>query len=248
MAKQESEKDPLIGFGISEHVASFLLYEAFKFGHQAAAYEVAGILFGERIESINPEPGWKLPSTPETLTDWLAQRNEIDDKILDPITSDRLAEAWQSSLRDSYSSGRKIPNTQRLTSTTDIVGLVINLGTCIEAVVNRHLFLLRESGKLARDHYIMLDKTELLPKILFSFKEAISQKKIHISRLKYLVSMRNQAVHFRTSSVDALVPTCEDLFAVWRELGLLLSHIEGEPTKEYLDHLIGKFTTRWIQQ
>jgi hypothetical protein len=248
MKKRKSGDDPLIGFGVSEHVASFLLHEAFQFAHQAAAYEVAGELFGERIESIEPEPGWQMPTIPEELTDWLASRDEIDERLLDPATLERMAEAWVTSQQDAYTSGRKIQKMQELRSITDIVGHVINLGTCIEAVINRHLFLLRESGKLTPDHYIMLDRTEVLPKILFSFKDEIAAKKLHVSRLKYLVSLRNQAVHFRTSSADALAPTCEDLLEVWREVGTVFSLVEGEPTKEDVNELIKEFKNRWVGQ
>lgn len=124
MEKRSLSKDPLIGFGISEQVATFLLHEAFRFVYEAAVYEVAGELFAERIESIDPEPGWKLPEIPEGLTDWLASRTEIDGELLDPITTARLAEAWRLSQQDAYSCGRKIPKTQKLQSLTDVVGHV----------------------------------------------------------------------------------------------------------------------------
>jgi hypothetical protein len=93
MSKEHYSNDPLIGFGISEQVASFLLFDAFKYAHEAAAYEVASELFAERIESIDPVAGWQLPSLPKGLMDWLTQRTEIDDKLLDPATTERLAEA-----------------------------------------------------------------------------------------------------------------------------------------------------------
>lgn len=247
MNKEASDQDPLIGFGVSEQVASFLLHEAFRFAHQAAAYEVAGEMFGERLDSIEPDPNWQMPAIPEELTDWLANRGEIDEKLLDPETLDRLAEAWFTSLEEAFSSGRKIPKSQKLRSLTDVVGHVINLGTCIEAVINRHLFLLKESDKLSPDHYKMLDRTEVLPKILFSFKEQIDKKKLHVSRLKYLVSLRNQAVHFRTTSADALVPTFQDLLDVWREVGTVFSLIKGEPSKKVVDELVKQFKLKWIK-
>jgi hypothetical protein len=240
-------QDPVIGFGTSEQVASFLLYEAFRYAHEAAAYEVAGDLFGERIQSIDPEPGWQPPAMPTTLSDWLSQRNKLDEKILDPVTLTRLAEAWQSAQRDSRPSARKILKTQRLRSISDVVGHVINLGTCIEAVINRHLFHLREAGKLDSDHYLMLDRTEGLPKILFCFKEEIGQKTLHISRLKYLVSLRNRAVHFKTTSAGTLAPTCQDLLGVWKDTESLFALVKGEPSQEYVRHLVTHFTTRWLK-
>jgi hypothetical protein len=50
-----STRDPIAGFGTAEQVASFLLHESFHYAHQAAAHEAAGMLFGHRIMSIDPD-------------------------------------------------------------------------------------------------------------------------------------------------------------------------------------------------
>jgi hypothetical protein len=239
-------KDPLISFGTSEQVAYFLLHEAFEYANEAAAYEVAGELFAERIESIDPQPGWQMPAMPETLNEWLAQRNAVEDNILDPVTLNRLTQAWHTSQQDARPFGRKISKTKRLQSITDVVGHVLNLGTCIETVINRHLFHLREIGRLSPDHYRMLDRTEVLPKILFSFKDEISQGTLHLSNLKYLVSLRNKAVHFKTSPLVALEPTCEQLLGVWKDAAALFGLVEGEPTPSDADQLITDFAARWL--
>jgi hypothetical protein len=241
------DKDPIAGFGIAEHVSSFLLHESFRYAHQAAAYEVAGILFGERIMSINPDPSWKMPEMPESLVEWLRQRQDINQAILDPITSDRMSEAWQSAQRDAWVSGIKIKRTQRLSCVTDVVGYAVNLTVCLESILNRHLFLLRESDELSSDHFRSVDRAELMPKLLFCFKEQILSKRLHVSRIKQLVSLRNKAVHYRVDEFESLSLSVGDMLCIWGELGGILAQTTGEPTKADIEARAEYFIKRWVQ-
>lgn len=243
-----SNRDPITGFGVAEHVAKFLLHESFQYAHQAAAHEVAGILFGERIMSIDPDPAWKTPEMPESLREWLIRRQEIDQAILDPTTIDRMSDAWQSAQRDAWNSEKKLDKPHALTSVTDIVGYVVNLTVCLESILNRHLFLLRESNELSPDHYKSIDRAELMPKLLFCFKEEILARSLHVSRIKQLVSLRNKAVHYRVDQFDSLSLNVGDMVGIWRELGGILAQTSGEPTKEEIDVLATGFINRWVCQ
>jgi len=234
------------GFGFAEHVASFLLNEAFHYAHEAAVQEVAGDIFGELIQEIDLDPSWQIPEIPTALPDWLEQRNEIEENILDPTTAKRMSDAWYSSLNNAIKSGRKIPKTRRFQSTTDIVGHAINLTVCLEAVLNRHLFLLSESEQLAIDHYRSIDHAELMPKLLFCFKEEIVAKKLNISRVKNLVKLRNHSVHYRINSPESLHPSAEDLIETWRELGSVFALTHGEPTQSDIQELSQEFVAEWI--
>ena len=207
-------KDPIESFGFAEYVASSLLHESFRYAHEAAIYEVASNLFSERIENIEPDSSFQCPELPKSLPDWLVNREKIDDEILDPKTTEKLSDAWYSSLEEAHISGKKISKKRRLSSTTDIVGHIINLTVCLEGSLNRHLFFLRESQQLANEHYESIDRSELMPKLLFCFKEQIFAKTLHINRIKQLVSMRNRAVHYRVDSPEALQPSVEDLMDI----------------------------------
>ena len=127
------------------------------------------------------------------------------------------------------------------------MGHVINLAVCVESVVNRHLFLLKESGQLENHHYTSLDRTEVLPKVLFAFKEEILGKKLPISRLKYLYKLRNQAVHFKASSAHSIEPTVEDLLETWRDVGQLFALVEGEPSQQQISQLAQRVSDRWFE-
>ena len=242
-----SNRDPIAGFGTAEYVANFLLQESFQYAHQAAAYEVAGILFGERIMSIDPDPSWKMPEIPESLAGWLERRDEIDQTILDPVTAERMSNAWQTAQRDAWDSDKKLDRVHPLTSITEVVGYAVNLTVCLESILNRHLFLLRESNELSPDHFRSVDRAELMPKLLFCFKEQILSRKLNVSRIKQLVSLRNKAVHYRVDEFGSLSLKVIDMIGIWQEFGGILALTRGEPTQEDIQGFTDDFINRWIR-
>ena len=243
-----SNRDPIAGFGTAEYVANFLLQESFQYAHQAAAYEVAGILFGERIMAIDPDPSWKMPEIPQSLTEWLKSRDEIDKTILDPVTTERMSEAWHTAQRDAWDSGKKLDSAQPLTSVTEVVGYAVNLTVCLESILNRHLFLLRESGELSPDHFKSVDRAELMPKLLFCFKEQILSRRLSVSRIKQLVSLRNKAVHYRVDEFSSLSLKVIDMIGIWQEFGGILALTSGEPTQDDIQGFAGEFIDRWVSR
>ena len=104
-----------------EHVAEYLLDQVFAYAHQAACYELAGLLFGERIMKIDPAPGFKPPLVPETLPAWMKQRErkEEDNDDNDP-TIGRLSDAWQQAQKDAVESEVRLEKTTGLRPPTRI--------------------------------------------------------------------------------------------------------------------------------
>lgn len=225
-----------------EEVAVFFLHDAFEHVYLAAQLEVAGLIFGERIMSIEPEPDWEVPSLPDTLPDLLHSNIQV----ISDATASKLAQAWHESQLAAPSSGRKLSKEHRIES-IEIVGHVINLAACVESVINRHLFLLKESGKLEEHHYANLDRAGVIPKILFAFKEEILSRKLPISRLQYLFRLRNQAVHFKASSAKSVKPTVEDLLGTWHEVAQLFELVEGEPAKQDIEELVNRVSAKWFE-
>jgi hypothetical protein len=183
---------------------------------------------------------------PNTLLDWLEKRSEIDQNIFDPDTLDQMSEAWQAAQIDALKTDRKIKKSRRLKSTTDIIGHVINLAVCLEAVLNLHLFFLVQSDRLSPENHNSIDKAEIISKLLFCFKEEISSKKLHIDRIKQLIRLRNNSVHYRIDTPDSLNPSVEELLGIWKQLGTLFSLTTGEPTQANIHDLSQKFMERWI--
>jgi hypothetical protein len=240
-------KDPIVGFGTAENVANFLMDEAFRYADAAAAYEVASGLFGERIMRISPDPNWKYPTMPTSLADWTESKDKIISEALDPRTAELMSAAWQSSQKDALTCGLRLKKTQKLQSLPDVVGHVVNLTICLESVLNRHLFFLRETGQLDPDSYRSIDRAELMPKLLFCFKNEIAAESLPVSRLKQLVGFRNHSVHYRVDSPDSLAPGSEDLIEIWKQFGSVLALTTGEPTQDIIAFYTKNYISKWIE-
>ncbi len=107
--------------------------------------------------------------------------------------------------------------------TVELIGHIINLSAFAEVVINKHLYDLLQSGVIEDYHYNGLDRTEVLPKLLFAFKEDVLSKRLQVSRLRHLFRLRNEAVHYKASSTKAVRVTVEELIGIWREVGQLLT-------------------------
>lgn len=241
MNKDKQSADPFASYYRLEEAATFFLYSAFEHVYLAAQLEVAGLIFAERIMSIGPEPDWKVPPLPATLPDLL--RSKV--QVISEATASRLAQAWEDAQIAAPSSGLRLAKTHAIES-IEIAGHVINLSACVESVVNRHLFFLRESGKLEGHLYASLDRTEVIPKVLFTFKDEVLSKQLLIGNLKHLFRLRNHAVHFKASRAKSIRPTAEELLGIWREVAQLLELVEGEPTQQQINELVNAVTGKWF--
>jgi hypothetical protein len=88
---EKRSSDALTNFGRLEEAATFFLYTAFNHVHMAAQLEVAGMLFAERIETINPEPDWGPRSwrRPPWMT-WCAPEERQDVRIVRRLSHQAL--------------------------------------------------------------------------------------------------------------------------------------------------------------
>jgi hypothetical protein len=242
---EKRSSDALTNFGRLEEAATFFLYTAFDHVHMAAQLEVAGMLFAERIQTIDPEPGWVVPSLPATLPELLHEVIYNDVQVISEATASKLAHAWEEAQALAPSSGRRITKSHAIES-IEIVGHIINLAACVESVINRHLFFMREAGTLESHLYSNLDRTEVVPKILFAFKAEIQSKQLSTSRLVHLFRLRNQAVHFKASSAESIKPTVEELLGIWQEMGPFLELVNGAPTRQELTNLVSRVANTWF--
>lgn len=205
---------------------------------------MAGLIFGENIMSIEPEPDWIPPSLPDTLPEILRAQSNTD--VISDATAEKLAQAWHDAQGIAPSSDRKLPRKHEITR-IEIVGHVIDLSACVESVINRHLFLLRESDLLDPSVFSSLDRTEVMPKLLFAFKDEFLSKSLRVDRLRNLFRLRNQAVHFKASSASSVQPTVEELLGIWDQLKKVLDLIEGVPTPQYVSELADRVTDKWFE-
>jgi hypothetical protein len=235
-------------FGSLEQVAGLLLYTSFTYVYEAASDEVAGIIFGEQLKQIDVNhvlvPGQSRPQ-PTSLSEFVQNRHKVEVKFNEEIMSE-LGRAWYLAHREAATSGVRLPRRTKLKSRF-MVPHVILLAACMETVVNRHLFHLQEAGQLEQHLYQSLDRAEMLPKIMFAFKEEITTGKLRTTNIKHLITLRNHAVHFKESSINAIEPTSEDLLRIWREVAQLFSFIEGDPTAQEVLTLAAEFIRDWLE-
>jgi hypothetical protein len=210
--------DPFESFAQLEEAATFFLYSAFEHAYTAAKLEVAALIYSERIMSVEPEPDWVVPQLLPTLPEILKELAHKDVQVISDATARKLAQAWEEAQTAALSAGRRLDKRHSIRS-IEIMGHIIDLAACVETVINRHLFLLREASKLENHLYASLDRAEVIPKILFAFKNEIESKVLPTSRLVNLFRLRNQAVHFKASNIDLIKPTIEELLGIWKEVG-----------------------------
>ena len=237
--------DPFSNYARLEEAATFFLYSAFQHIYTAAQLEVAGIIFAELIDTVEPEPDWVVPSLPSTLPELLHELAHKEVQVISDATLSKLSATWEQAQITAPSSGRKLAKTHAIKS-IEVIGHIIDLAACVETVVNRHLFLLRESGKLEDHLFAGLDRAEVIPKILFAFKDEIQSKRLPTSRLVNLFKRRNQAVHFKASSTESVQPTVEELLGIWREAGQLFDIMEGTPTRQEISDLADGVASKWF--
>lgn len=77
MSESAGTHRPFESYSRLEEVANFFLNEAFRYAYLAAEYEVAGIILGGLIESIDVEPEWKVPDLPESLPEILKSESSL---------------------------------------------------------------------------------------------------------------------------------------------------------------------------
>lgn len=85
-----------------------------------------------------------------------------------------------------------------------------------------------------------------MSKLLFAFKEDVLSGQFPISRIKRLFRLRNYAMHFKAVTASSIIVTTEEMIAIWNEVGQLFERIEGEPTKEMIEHFRDQVAKKWF--
>jgi hypothetical protein len=191
----------------------------------------------------SPGPNYVPPRQPESIAEWLEEVPEqqppnYQEQIEEGLRFDRA-------LEDANDYGWRIDMSHTLGS-HDLAAHIIFLTTLVEVVVNRQLFFLGETGRIVPEMRAGIDRGEVIPKIIFCFKEEILSGNLTISRIKRLVTLRNKAVHYREDSTASIRMTVEELIATWREIAKLLALCPGEPTPEQMEYAIARFRAKWF--
>jgi hypothetical protein len=98
-----------------------------------------------------------------------------------------------------------------------LIGHITNLAFFIEALLNRHLFILLTADEIDNPTYNVLDRESVMGKLTFVFKTELRDNKVKLGQIGHLFSLRNKAVHFTAKNASNFKVTVEQLLAIWKE-------------------------------
>jgi hypothetical protein len=237
-------EDSISKFGSFKRYANMLLRNAFVYIDRCiieiVGWERSMLYVGDRA---SPGPNYVPPKPPDSIQDWINESEketieEYKQRIMDENTFDQQP-------AEVFSLWHRTWKIHDVGSYNFAIHVIL-LATLIETVINRHLFFLRETGELTPELYKSIDRAEVLPKIMYSFKKEIKSKKLHVSRIRKFISLRNKAVHFKKDGTNKISMTAEELILTWEDIGKLLALCPGEPTTEQLQVFIDDFKNKWF--
>jgi len=220
-----------------ELASLFFLEEAFRYIHDSFLQSVKYDIFEDYVEAHN-----------------LGKHSELDEDNPSVLVVD--SEWFEEITANAENSGHKLDK-KKTVSSVELIGHVVNLAIFVECILNRQLYYMRKSGGIEEQHYVNLDRTEVISKILFVFKDEVLSRKLSVSRIKHLFRLRNQAVHYKDTSTQSISITVEELLGIWQEIHHLLNFTNlgsyekldfanGRPTQEQFDRKVNTVTNKWI--
>ena len=126
------------------------------------------------------------------------------------------------------------------------LGHLNNFGFFIETLTNRHLLYLYQSKKINDFCYSRISISKVLERLIFIFKDEISNNKLHLNEISNLFSLRNKTVHYTPDNSMALKPTISELIQIWEQSKKLIEYFEKN--EEIDEELFSKSLDAHIQE
>lgn len=231
--------------------ASYYLEEAFHHIHSALSFELAAFLFSVELDKIDPTKNDRELIEQLDLSEDPVELLQQDIKdVLTENTTERIALAWQKSLKISRNLNHKFKKNHRIDSIS-ILGHLNNFGFFVETLVNRHLLFLLHTKQLDNFSYQRISMAKILEKIVYIFKEKLNSGDMQISEIKNLFSLRNKTVHYTPNNARDLKPRISELIQIWKGVVALLQNLETKENfsedlfSKRLEREIFEFNTRW---
>lgn len=206
--------------------ATFYLEQSFGCIDSALSYEFASILFSKAIEKIDPtETDRKLfekmtlPESPFGLL-----QADFDD-VLSDETAKKMSELWQLSQLHAQRNKHKFGLDHKIDS-IEILGHLNNFGFFFETLINRHLLFLKQSGLIDDFSYSRISLARIMERLIYIFKDELSQNKVQINEIKNLFKLRNKTVHFTPDNALALKPRISELIKIWNQCAKIIAKLE----------------------
>jgi hypothetical protein len=252
MANKKDDDKILASYSSMSEAIRFFLQESFRHIENQIRYCIASEMYGAKLKLIDITEEDKVVSS-----DFTAKVKDNLDLIYnheDPLTRatlKRLSDAWADAQREAEFIDMKFKPSMELAS-TDLLGHITNFAFVVEILFNRHLFILNLHDEINSFEFNILDKASVANKMIFVFKEEISNKKFNPEKIAYLFKLRNFAVHFTRDNSEKFKATIHELIEIWRETSNLMSimhskeKIDDNDFKEMLDYYREEFIKRFV--
>lgn len=231
--------------------ANFYLNESFHYINECMKAELALFLFAKDLESITPTDNDKkivenlhLPDNPiECL------RSDICDVLTDE-TIEAMSNSW---IKSQYLSKTQNHNFElkHTINSIEILGHLNNFGFFIEILVNRHLLFLKQIDLIDDLSYARISMAKIMERLIFIFKEDLSNNKVNLNEIVNLFSLRNKTVHYTPDNAMALSPKISEIIQIWTQTKKIIEKFEKvEKFKDskfsiLLDEKIDEFKNQW---
>ncbi len=194
--------------------ATFFLQESFRYIHTALSYQLASILFAEKLEKIEPSKADREIVEAMDLPDNAV--GILQSTIPDALTDETLRSmsiAWKLSQIEASTHSYKFGLNHRIDS-IEILGHLNNFGFFIETLINRHLLFLRHTDVIDEFSYSRISIAKVMERTIYVFKDDLNNGKIHVNEIVNLFSLRNKTVHFTPNNARILKPKISELIQI----------------------------------
>lgn len=221
------EKHDLDTYSKLELGAAFFLQESFHHIDTALSYEFASILFSEELDKLEPSKAdraiMETMDLPNTAVGIL--QSDIPDVLTDE-TLNKMSDSWQQSQLKANTAKHKFGLNHKIDS-IEILGHLNNFGFFIETLINRHLLFLKQTNEIDEFSYARISVAKVMERIIYLFKNDLSNGKIHLNEIVNLFSLRNKTVHFTPDNAQALKPRLSELIQIWKQSVKLIKKLEN---------------------
>ena len=217
MIDKISSVDWLESYSKLGEAAQLFLFDAFHHIHQEFEYQLAGEIFGKKIQKIDPtDADRKVLADSSNIPDNLIDLLKFEDDVLTKHTQERLENTWIEAQNEAKVQKHVFSFKHELKGIS-LLGNFTNFALFFEVLLNRHLLYLKISNSITDETYNTMDRSPVMSKLNFVFKEEINAKKVKVGQVSRLYKFRNLSVHYTATNAKRLKITIEQIMAIWKE-------------------------------
>jgi hypothetical protein len=240
-------------FGRLSEASAFYLYESFRYANALMEHLLAGELFGELLQKVDPtDEDRAIIANANIPGDPIELMRDSGSNLLSSGTFANMALAW--GVAQKIATGNSFSfDTKTKCTGVDMLGLVNNLTFTLEVLTYRHLLFLLQTKAIDKYTYEKFEQANPVVTLLFVFKDHVTAGTIKTDKIQFLYKLRNKAVHYTPTNAKGLAVQLSELFLIWKQMISVfklfeqIERFEETPYSEILTGNMNDFTARWIK-